>query len=203
MPEYVQAIISTQRTLAQEPISESAEASGVHLFEPSLHSNYHAPEAPRQGQQSPCQPWLALNSQIQTQQQSPQSTTGLGLSPSKGMHIESKERYSVDRNISVLGGFQPRTSEAGVSTIWGAPSLGSSSARLTPSDGMGQDMPPSTQATASSNLVSSSVPVSSGPRPGVTNHLFASLSGNNLDRTGNQGIAATPTLWVESPAFKG
>ena len=68
---------------------------------------------------------------------------------------------------------------------------------------MGQDMPPSTQVTASSNLVSSSVPVSSGLRPGITNHLLASLSGNNLDRTGNQDLAATSTPWAQSPAFIG
>ena len=124
VPECVQAIIiSTQRRPAQEPISGSAEASSVHLPEPSLLSNYHAPEAPGQGQKSP---WSPLN--FQTQQQSSQPVTG--LSPSIGMHIESNERNSVDCNISVLGGFQPRTSEVGASTVWGVPSLGSSLARL-------------------------------------------------------------------------
>ena len=167
--------MSTQTRQAQEPTSGSAEASSVHLPEPSLLSNYRAPEAPGQGQQSP--------------------RSVIGLSPSEDMHIHSNERNPVDHNISVLGGFQPRTSEAGVSTVWGAPSRGSplGLGRLRPSNGMGQDMPPSTQVTASSNLVSSSVPVSSGLRPGITNHLLASLSGNNLDRTGNQDLAATST----------
>ena len=87
------------------------------------------------------------------------------------MHIHSNERNPVDHNdISVLGGFQPRTSEAGVSTVWGTPSRASPLARLRPSNGMGQDVPPSTQVTASSNSVSS------GLRPGITNHLLASLS---------------------------
>ena len=91
-PECVQAIISTQTRLAQEPTSRSAEASSVYLPEPSLLSSYHAPEAPGQGQQSP---WSALNSQ--TQQQSSQSV--IGLSPSEGTHIDSNERNPVDRNI--------------------------------------------------------------------------------------------------------
>ena len=185
VPECVQAIISTQTRPAQELTFGSAEASSVHLPESSLLSNYRAPGAPGQGQQS----------------QSSQSV--IGLSPSEGMHIHSNERNPVDHNISVLGGFQPWTSEAGVSTVWGAPSRGSPLARLRPSNGMGQDMPPSTQITASSNSISSSVPVSSGLRPGITNHLLASLSGNTLDRTGNQDLVATPTPWAQSPAFIG
>ena len=151
VPECVPAIISTQRRPAQEPTSGSAEASSVHLPESSLLSNYRAPEAPGQGQKSP---WSALNSQTLQQSQSSQSViANIGLSPNEGMHIHSNECNPVDHNISVLGGFQPRTSEAGVSTVWGAPSWGSPLARLRPSNGMGQDMPPSTQVTASSNLV--------------------------------------------------
>ena len=175
VPECVQAIISTQTRPAQEPTSGSAEASSVHPPESSLLSNYRAPEAPGQRQQSP---WsaLPLNSQTPQQSQSSQSViANIGLSPSEGMHIHSNERNPVDHNISVLGGFQPQTSEAGVSTVWGAPSQGSPLARLRPSNGMGQDMPPSTHVTASSNSVSRSVPVSSGLRPGITNHLLASL----------------------------
>ena len=87
-------------------------------------------------------PWSALNSQTPQQSQSSQSVIeNIGLSPSEGMHIHSNERNPVDHNICVLGGFQPRTSEAGVSTVWGAPRWGSPLARLRPSDGMGQDMP--------------------------------------------------------------
>ena len=33
--------------------------------------------------------------------------------------------------------------------------------------------------------------------------LFASLSGNKLDRAGNEELVATPTPWVQSTAFLG